>query len=1006
MGTFPDDSVIICSYESSFAAEWGAMARDTFYHTPDPTQPETIADLFNVIIDPHNKSASRWGFWDREGICRALGAGGPITGRGADCLPAGTLVLTEYGLCPIDTLSRLLYTPRVVSRGVDGQLKLCRIVATLSKTVEEDLYAVTTQQGRRIETTGTHPFYTTQGCVLAKNLQAGMSLVCLDVPSLQQEVRATAVRSRQASIEEGMQVAALLQGLQRDPSGANLHKTENVSYLRSGVNQKDTNPVRSLPHKCATHPEDSNELFMPGLWPHGQTEKPSDQNVLPEVCQQTTPPENALRRKLELPTWAGVPSNRRQIATADSETRRGSLRCLPHKTETFTSPHRPEHPQQSTHQLDYPLQLLPHHPSQITEDTVSLVERVSQGSITVYDIQVEETHSFFAEGILVGNCLIIDDPVKNQEAALSPVIRESIWNWFTSTALTRLSPHGSAIIVQCMTGDTPVLMADGTERLLQDIRIGHLVATYDGHGLSAANVLNWKNQGPDRTFTIRMSSGTTVKANERHPFLVEQDGSTKWVRLKNLRVGDIILRATGASGVGSCAPLTGATSLPNAKATACPTTTKPSGPVDTDQSPATPCPDEGHICGTVTVSTSMTTTPSLPPKAESVLSVESCQPPSAVYRHTGEANSASITIPKPERFGVCCATTVTSPLEAERLKKSCSGPLSTFEIVPDQVVEIAFAGYEDVFDIQVEGTENFIANGLVSHNTRWHRDDLGGRLLNRATTLDGEPVKHIHLPALPEAPGVDPIPDFLNRPEGEPLWPERWPLRSLQRIRQGQPLFWWNAMYQGRPTSADQMEWPDSYFDPDVIWCDALPDRGQFVKVILYIDPSKGKRDRAGDYSAIVIILIHENNLIYVDSSIERRPVSKIVTDTVRLCNYHKPDMVGCEGNAFQELIGPELERQTRNTFGLRWPIFMDFRTAKDNKLNFIRSLEPYLREREFRFLHHADNELLISQLRDFPIAPFDDGPDALAGAINLPLRVGGVEVPEVVDRYRQPAPY
>jgi predicted phage terminase large subunit-like protein len=402
----------------------------------------------------------------------------------------------------------------------------------------------------------------------------------------------------------------------------------------------------------------------------------------------------------------------------------------------------------------------------------------------------------------------------------------------------------------------------------------------------------------------------------------------------------------------------------------------------------------------------MTTTPSLPPKAESVLSVESCQPPSAVYRHTGEANSASITIPKPERFGVCCATTVTSPLEAERLKKSCSGPLSTFEIVPDQVVEIAFAGYEDVFDIQVEGTENFIANGLVSHNTRWHRDDLGGRLLNRATTLDGEPVKHIHLPALPEAPGVDPIPDFLNRPEGEPLWPERWPLRSLQRIRQGQPLFWWNAMYQGRPTSADQMEWPDSYFDPDVIWCDALPDRGQFVKVILYIDPSKGKRDRAGDYSAIVIILIHENNLIYVDSSIERRPVSKIVTDTVRLCNYHKPDMVGCEGNAFQELIGPELERQTRNTFGLRWPIFMDFRTAKDNKLNFIRSLEPYLREREFRFLHHADNELLISQLRDFPIAPFDDGPDALAGAINLPLRVGGVEVPEVVDRYRQPAPY
>ncbi len=42
--------------------------------------------------------------------------------------------------------------------------------------------------------------------------------------------------------------------------------------------------------------------------------------------------------------------------------------------------------------------------------------------------------------------LIIDDPLKNREEAESPVIRQKIWDWFTSTALTRVEPGGSVIV--------------------------------------------------------------------------------------------------------------------------------------------------------------------------------------------------------------------------------------------------------------------------------------------------------------------------------------------------------------------------------------------------------------------------------------------------------------------------------------------------------------------------------------------------------------------------------
>lgn len=45
------------------------------------------------------------------------------------------------------------------------------------------------------------------------------------------------------------------------------------------------------------------------------------------------------------------------------------------------------------------------------------------------------------------NILLIDDPVKNREEAESEVYRDKTWDWFTSTAFTRLEPNGVAIII-------------------------------------------------------------------------------------------------------------------------------------------------------------------------------------------------------------------------------------------------------------------------------------------------------------------------------------------------------------------------------------------------------------------------------------------------------------------------------------------------------------------------------------------------------------------------------
>lgn len=44
--------------------------------------------------------------------------------------------------------------------------------------------------------------------------------------------------------------------------------------------------------------------------------------------------------------------------------------------------------------------------------------------------------------------LLVDDPVKDQEEADSETIREKVWNWFTTTAYTRLAPGGGILVIQ------------------------------------------------------------------------------------------------------------------------------------------------------------------------------------------------------------------------------------------------------------------------------------------------------------------------------------------------------------------------------------------------------------------------------------------------------------------------------------------------------------------------------------------------------------------------------
>ena len=93
--------------------------------------------------------------------------------------------------------------------------------------------------------------------------------------------------------------------------------------------------------------------------------------------------------------------------------------------------------------------------------------------------------------------------------------------------------------------------------------------------------------------------------------------------------------------------------------------------------------------------------------------------------------------------------------------------------------------------------------------TRWHQDDLIGWLLSQESGAAPQHWQVLNLPALAEHPAQQlRFPDTCSlepdwRQPGQPLCPERFPAAELEQIRIRAGSYWWNALYQQRPSPAE-----------------------------------------------------------------------------------------------------------------------------------------------------------------------------------------------------------
>lgn len=115
--------------------------------------------------------------------------------------------------------------------------------------------------------------------------------------------------------------------------------------------------------------------------------------------------------------------------------------------------------------------------------------------------------------------------------------------------------------------------------------------------------------------------------------------------------------------------------------------------------------------------------------------------------------------------------------------------------------------------------------GIVFINTRWHLDDLSGRLLKAAREGSADRWEVMSFPAIA-------IEDEEFRKAGEALHPERYPLSLLLSIKETLGSRDWQALYQQSPA-------PDSgtiFFESGFRYYTKLPDK--FDEILLSWDMS------------------------------------------------------------------------------------------------------------------------------------------------------------------------
>lgn len=247
---------------------------------------------------------------------------------------------------------------------------------------------------------------------------------------------------------------------------------------------------------------------------------------------------------------------------------------------------------------------------------------------------------------------------------------------------------------------------------------------------------------------------------------------------------------------------------------------------------------------------------------------------------------------------------------------------------------------------------------VILIQTRWHEDDLAGRLMES----ERDKWRVVSLPM--EAEGDDP----LGRLPGEPLWPE-W-FNDEMRADAKRDARLWSALYQQRPAPED-----GDYFKAE--WFKPVPKLPDPKTLRVYGGSDYAVTADGGDYTVHVVIGVDPEGRIYILDLWRKQASSDVWIEAFcDLVKTHKPMGWAEEQGQIRAGIGPFLDRRQRERGA--WVYREQFPTRGDKA---VRAQSIRGRAALSSIYYQADAKWwpdLRSELLSFPAGKHDDQVDAL----------------------------
>lgn len=349
------------------------------------------------------------------------------------------------------------------------------------------------------------------------------------------------------------------------------------------------------------------------------------------------------------------------------------------------------------------------------------------------------------------------------------------------------------------------------------------------------------------------------------------------------------------------------------------------------------------------------------------------------------------------------------------------------EAVEDVVARVEeVGGPAVVYDLQVEGDHNFFANGALTHNcliiddpvkdaleadsktyrdrlwdwytstlytrrapgagilliqTRWHEDDLAGRLLAAAKSGEGEQWDVVSYPAVAEK-------DEEHRKAGEPLHPERYDAEEMERTRLAVGTRVWSSLYQQRPTVAEgsifkrenwgRFKWPGDF---TMAPYDVVRMLG-VTRVVQALD-SAFKVKEQDDYSSLVTFGEVPDGWLVLDVFKRKLEYPELKRAVIDHAAKWQPTALVIEDKASGQSLIQEFKRETR------LPVVAV--KADNDKVARANSVTPLHESGRFKLPEGAPWVAdFIDSLAAFPNGAHDDDVDAFVHGANYLARGGG----------------